>query len=110
LVNSKLLYDRENTIRPLIEKVKEYFEENPEIENEWKTQFNYSKQIKEQTGCRAQGNNGTIIDVWNLLEKRYSGGKIKRPFFNSFYLTNPHVFNLVKRLQSLTHWMNGGDS
>ncbi len=97
LVGSRLLFDRENTIRPLVEEVREFYAENPEIEQEWVTQFNRSKEIKQETGCRARGPHGTIIDVWNTLEKRYSGGKIKRPFFNSFYLTNPLLFSLFKR-------------
>ncbi|UCG54767.1 MAG: hypothetical protein JSV32_00680 [Dehalococcoidia bacterium] len=109
LVNSKTLFDRENNIEPLVEEVKDYFKKNPEIENEWKAQYNYSKQIKSQTGCRAQGNNGTIIDVWNLLEKRYSSGKIKRPFFNSFFLTNPYAFSLEKKLLGLLHKVKGGN-
>jgi predicted nucleotidyltransferase len=96
LVDAKILLDRENAIRPLIEEVREYFAENPEIESEWNRFFKESKEVKLRTGCRAQGGN-TIIDVWNELEKRYSGGRVKRPFFNSFYLTNPHLFSLVKK-------------
>lgn len=95
--NAKLLFDRENTVEPLLEEIREYFAENPEIEGEWNRYFEESKEIKAQTGCRASRNGKTIIDVWNELEKRYSGGKIRRPFFNSFYLTNPHLFSLVKR-------------
>jgi hypothetical protein len=40
----------------------------------------------------------TIIDVWNELEARHSGGRIRRRFFDAFYLTNPRIFWLVKRL------------
>ena len=108
LVNSKILYDRENTIKPLIESVKDYFKKNPEIENVWKIQFETSKKVKEETGCRANSENGTIIDVWNLLEKRYSGGKTKRPFFNAFYLTNPYAFNLLKKTIGLLHKVKKG--
>jgi len=102
LVDSKLLFDPENKIRSLIEEVKEYFAKNPEIDGEWKRYYKQSKEVKQQTGCRARGPGAnTIVDVWNELEKQYSGGKIKRPFFNAFYLTNPHIFSLVKRyLQS----------
>ena len=39
----------------------------------------------------------TVIDVCNELKKRYSKGKIRRPFFNSFYLTNPLISSLLKR-------------
>jgi hypothetical protein len=57
--------------------------------------------------ARAQGENATIIDVWNLFEKRYSDGKIKRPFFNAFYLTNPYAFGLIKKLLGLLNKVNG---
>ena len=97
LVDSKLLFDRENTIGPLVSKVKDYFAKRPQLVDQWNQYFKESKEIKLQTGCRAGNNGKTIIDVWNELEKRYSGGKIKRPFFNSFYLTNSILFSLVKR-------------
>jgi len=57
-----------------------------------------SKEIKARTGCRASQNGKTIIDVWNELERRHSNGKTRRPFFNSFYMTNPRLFSLVKRI------------
>ncbi|MGD8683692.1 MAG: hypothetical protein PVG27_07075 [Chloroflexota bacterium] len=41
----------------------------------------------------------TIIDVWNELERRHSGGRVRRRFFNAIYLTNPRIFSLVKRLK-----------
>ncbi len=97
LVDAKLLYDREGAVEPLLEEIREYFDDNPEIGEEWVRYFDESKEIKARTGCRARQNGKTIIDVWNELERRYSGGRIRRPFFNSFYLTNPHLFSLVKR-------------
>ena len=93
LGNAKLLFDRENTIKPLLKKINEYFNKNAEIENEWNR---YYKQLKEEK-IKFGYDKTTIIDVWNELEKRYSGEKIKRPFFNSFYFTNPLIFSLVKR-------------
>ena len=93
LGNAKLLFDRENTIKLLLKKIKDYFGGNPEIENEWNRYYNQLKEEKMRFGYEKT----TIIDVWNELENCYSGGKIKRPFFNSFYLTNPFIFSLVKR-------------
>ena len=93
LGNAKLLFDRENSIKPLLRKITSYFDENPEIKNEWNR---YYKQLKEEK-TKFGHEKTTIIDVWNELEKRYSGGKIKRPFFNSFYLTTPLIFSIVKR-------------
>lgn len=98
IVGAKLLYDRDDAVEPLLKEIREYFDDNPEIGEEWVRYFDESKEIKARTGCRASQNGKTIIDVWNELEKRYSGGKIRRPFFNSFYLTNPHLFSLVKRI------------
>jgi len=98
LVDAKLFIDREGTIEPLLGEIREYFERNPEIEGEWRRYFEESKEIKEQTGCRARGEGMTIIDVWNELEMRHSDGRIRRPFFNSFYLTNPRLFSLVKKV------------
>lgn len=97
LIDSKILFDPENTIGPLVTKVKDYFGRRPQLVDQWNLYFKQSKDIKLRTGCRASDNGKTIIDVWNELEKRYSGGKIKRPFFNSFYLTNSTIFSLVKR-------------
>jgi predicted nucleotidyltransferase len=93
LGNAMLLFDRESIIEPLLKEIKNYFDENPEIENAWSRYYKQLKEEKMQFGHEKT----TIIDVWNELEKRYSGGKIKRPFFSSFYLTNPFIFSLVKR-------------
>ncbi len=97
LTGAKLLFDRKGSIKPLIENIKHYFRLNPKIDNEWKNYIKQSNEIKSETGCRASSHGKTIIDVWNELEKRYSNGKIKRPFFNSFYFTNSFIFSLVKR-------------
>ena len=93
LGNAKLLFDRESTIKPLLKQITTYFDKNPEIEKEWSRYYKQLKEEKAQFGHEKT----TIIDVWNELEKRYSEGKIKRPFFNSFYLTNPLIFSLLKR-------------
>jgi predicted nucleotidyltransferase len=106
LGKAKLLFDRENAIKPLLARINDFFAENPEIESEWNDYIKHSNEVKLKTGCRVGSHGNTIIDVWNELEKRYSDGKIKRPFFNSFYLTNPHIFSLVKRFLKIKE---GGD-
>jgi len=93
LGNAKLLFDRENTIEPLLERINDYFAENPEIEEEWNQHYRQLKEEKAQFGYEKT----TIVDVWDELEKRHSGWKIKRSFFNSFYLTNSRIFSLLKR-------------
>jgi len=79
LVNAKLLFDRENTIKPLLEKITNYFMQNPEIADEWNQYYKQLREEKKQFGYEKT----TIIDIWNELEKRYSGGEIKRTFFRS---------------------------
>ena len=93
LGNAKLLFDRENAIEPLLERINDYFAENPKIEDEWNQHYRRLKEEKIQFGYEKT----TIIDVWNELEKRHSGGKIKRSFFNSFYFTNARIFSMLKR-------------
>lgn len=93
LGEAKLLFDREGSIQPLLEKIKDYFADHPEVVDEWNRYYEQLKEEKTQFGYEKT----TIVDVWNELEKRYSGGKIKRSFFNSFYMTNPLVFSLLKR-------------
>lgn len=93
LVTAKLLFDRDNTIKPLVKELTDYFDKNPEIKNQWNKYYKQLKEEKMQFGHEKK----TIVDVWNELERQYSGGKIKRPFFNSFYMTNPLIFSLLKR-------------
>jgi hypothetical protein len=93
LGNSKLLFDRENKIRPLLGEINVYFDENPGIEDEWNQ---YYRQLREEK-MRFGHEKTTIIDVWNELERRHSGGEVKRFFFNSFYMTNARIFSLLKR-------------
>ena len=92
IVNAKLLFDRENTISPLLRKINKYFDENSEVRNKWINYYKQFKQEKAQFGYEKT----TIIDVWNELEKEYTG-RSTRPFFNAFYLTNPKIFSLLKR-------------
>ena len=94
LVEAKLLFDRDDLIEPELEKIRNYFEDHPEIVREWDQYYKLLKEEKAQFGYEKT----TIVDVWNELEKRHSGGKIKRRFFNAFYMTNPYIFSLLKKL------------
>jgi len=91
---AKILLDRDGSIKNLLEKIRRYYADHPEIVSEWNGYYQQLKEEKAQFGYEKT----TIADVWNELEKRYSGGKIKRRFFNSFYMTNPLVFSLLKKL------------
>jgi predicted nucleotidyltransferase len=91
---AKLLFDRDGRIKDLLERISKYYSDHPEIVSEWNSYYEQLKEEKAQFGYEKT----TIIDVWNELEKRYSDGKTMRRFFNSFYMTNPLVFSLLKKL------------
>ena len=91
---AKLLFDRDRRIINLLERIIKYYSDHPEIVSEWNSYYEQLKEEKAQFGYEKT----TIADAWNELEKRYSGGKIKRRFFISFYMTNPRVFSLLKKL------------
>jgi hypothetical protein len=93
VANAKILFDRENMITPLLEQINKYFNENTEVKAKWIAYYKQFKKEKAQFGYEKT----TIIDVWNELEKEYSGGKIRRPFFNSFPFRNRLVFSILKR-------------
>lgn len=94
LDNARLLFDRDGRIYPLREEIKKYFVDHPETVRAWNVYFEQFVKEKALYGYEKT----TIIDVWNNLEKRYSGGRIRRHFFNSIYLTNPLIFSLLKKL------------
>jgi predicted nucleotidyltransferase len=93
LGEAKLLFDREGTIEPLLERIRVYFAEHPEMVHEWDEYYRQLREEKAQFGYEKT----TIIDVWNELEKRHSGGKTRRRFFNAFYLTSPRIFSVLKK-------------
>jgi len=97
LDNARLLFDRNERIYPLREEIKKYFVDHPETVREWNVYFEQFVEEKALYGYEKT----TIIDVWNNLEKRYSGGRIKRHFFNSIYMTNTLIFSLLKKLLQL---------
>jgi predicted nucleotidyltransferase len=94
LGEAKLLFDREGKIKPLLERIREYYVNHPEFVEDWGKYYELLKVEKAQFGYEKT----TIVDVWNELEKRYSNGKTKRQFFNAFYMTNPLIFSLLKKL------------
>ena len=94
LVDAKLLFDREGSVAPLLEKIRAYFADQPGLVEEWQGYYRLLKEEKAQFGYEKT----TIVDVWNELEKRYSGGKIRRRFFSAFYMSRPRIFAVLKRV------------
>lgn len=93
LGGAKLLFDREGSVQPLLERIRGYFAEHPEIADEWSRYYRLLAQEKAEFGYEKT----TIVDVWNELERRHSRDKTRRPFFNAFYMTNPRIFSILKR-------------
>jgi hypothetical protein len=94
LVEARVLLDRDGTVGPLLDRIGAYFDEHPEVVAEWSAAYDRLRVEKATFGYEKT----TIIDVWNELEHRHSGGRVRRRFFNAFYLTNPRILSLVKRL------------
>ena len=94
LPQAKILFDRDGSVEVLLKKIDCYFRDRPELVEEWYEYYKLNKAEKAEFGYEKT----TIVDVWNQLEKKYSKGKIRRQFFNSFYMTNPWIFNLFKKL------------
>jgi predicted nucleotidyltransferase len=91
---AKLLLDRDGTLDPLLAHIRDYFTAHPDIDAEWQAYYDLLKAEKAKYGHEKT----TIIDVWNELESRHSGGRTRRRFFNAFYMTNPRIFSVLKRL------------
>jgi hypothetical protein len=94
LIEARVLLDRDGTVGPLVDRLRAYFDGHPEIVDEWSAAYERLKEEKATYGYEKT----TIVDVWNELERRHSGGRIRRRFFDAFYMTNPRILSLVKRL------------
>ena len=68
--DAKLIFDRDGRIKNLLGGIRKYYADHPEIVSEWNS---YYEQFKEEK-AQFEYEKTTIIDVWNELEKRYSGG------------------------------------
>lgn len=77
--DGKILFDRNSTIAPLVERIKEYFDAHPEIEADW-IRIKALHQVEKNGPVCAQT---TIIQRWDELEEKYSGGTRKRTFFKN---------------------------
>lgn len=75
--DAKILFDRHDTISPIVEQLKMYFAAHPEIETEWK-EFKDLHQVEKKGPVCAQT---TIFQRWDELEEKYSDGARKRTFF-----------------------------
>lgn len=77
--NGKLLFDRHGTVAPVLERLRQYFAGHPEMEAEWKHIKELHQVEKNGPACQQT----TIIQRWDELEDKYSGGVRKRTFFRT---------------------------
>ena len=75
--DAKILFDRNDSIAPVVDLIKQYFAAHPEVEAEWIRFKQLHKEEKKGPACAQT----TILDRWDELEDKYSGGVHKRTFF-----------------------------
>jgi predicted nucleotidyltransferase len=75
--NAKVLFDRTGKFTPVVKQLEDYFAAHPEIEAEW-IEIESSHQMEKNGPTCAQT---TILQRWDQLEDKYSGGDRKRTFF-----------------------------
>jgi hypothetical protein len=75
--DAKILYDRHESVAPVVDQLKQYYAEHSEIEAEW-IRFKDLHQVEKNGPACAQT---TIFQRWDELEHKYSGGVHKRTFF-----------------------------
>jgi predicted nucleotidyltransferase len=74
---AKILFDRHGTFSPLVTRVEDYFSAHPEIEEEWVRIEALHQEEKNGPACAQT----TILQRWDQLEEKYSGGTRRRTFF-----------------------------
>lgn len=75
--HAEILFDRFGSVTPVIKNIRQYYLDHPEVEAEWK-RFKDLHQVEKKGPACAQT---TIIQRWDELENKYSGGSHKRTFF-----------------------------
>lgn len=68
---------RRNTIAPVVERLRTYFAVHPDVAAEWVRLKELHQVEKKGPQCQQT----TIIQRWDELEEKYSGGARKRTFF-----------------------------
>ena len=78
--NANILLDRDGSVTSVVEQLKQYFAAHPAVEEDW-IRFKDLHQV-EKKGSACQQT--TIIQRWDELEDKYSGGAHKLTFFKDF--------------------------
>jgi len=74
---ARILFDRRGSVAPVIQNLRQYFAEHPDVVAEW-TRFKRLHQDEKNGPACART---TIVQRWDELEDKYSGGTRKRTFF-----------------------------
>jgi len=74
---AKVMFDRQGTVAPVIQQLEQYFAAHPEVAAEWRRLRQLHQAEKNGPACAQT----TIIQRWDELEQKYSGGARKRTFF-----------------------------
>lgn len=82
--DAKILFDRHGTFTPVVNQIEEYFSAHPEVKEEWIRIKNQHQVEKKGPACAQT----TILQRWDELEEKYSGGERKRTFFRDLPAQN----------------------
>jgi predicted nucleotidyltransferase len=74
--DAEILLDRYGSVGPVIDRLKQYYTAHPEMEAEWIRLKELHQTEKKGPACAQT----TIIQRWDELEDKYSGGVRKRTF------------------------------
>jgi predicted nucleotidyltransferase len=72
-----VLFDRHGSVTPVVDEIRQYFAAHPEIQEEWV----HIKELHQVEKKGSQCQQTTIMQRWDELEDKYSGGVRKRTFF-----------------------------
>lgn len=75
--DTRILFDRHGTVAPVVERLRHYFATHPDVAAEWVRLKKLHQAEKKGPACQQT----TIIQRWDEMEERYSGGERKRTFF-----------------------------
>lgn len=75
--DGRILFDRYGSVAPVVAKLSEYFAVHPDVASEWARLKELHQVEKRGPACGQT----TIIQRWDEMEAKYSGGVRKRTFF-----------------------------
>ena len=74
---AKILFDHRGSVTPVIHQLQKYFAVHPDVSANWARYQDLHQKEKNGLACGQT----TIIERWDELEEKYSGGARRRTFF-----------------------------